>query len=84
MKCPRCGNTMEVSQHRNYPINICYACGYMDDHNGIPEVPDETNFQHLMQLRNFNEAAAFIGIGLKISPRTVNQWLEKNYGDDES
>ena len=75
---------MEVSQHRNYPIYICYACGYMDDHNGVEPVPGETNFQHLMQLRNFNEAAAFIGIGLGISSRDVKLWLEKNYAEDEA
>lgn len=82
MKCPRCGNVMELDQHRNYPIYMCYACGYMDDHNAVPVVPGETNFQHLMELRNFNEAAAFIGRGLGINSRDVKNWLEKLCSDD--
>ena len=83
MKCPRCGNKMELDSHRNYPIYMCYVCGYMDDHNAVAAVPGETNFQHLMDLRNFNEAAAFIGLGLKISPRDVKNWLEKTYDVEE-
>jgi len=33
MKCPKCGADMVVDNHRRYPIEMCYYCGYMEGQN---------------------------------------------------
>ena len=33
MKCPKCGADMVVDNHRRYPIEMCYQCGYMEGQN---------------------------------------------------
>ena len=30
MKCPRCGGEMTCDDHRKYPIDMCYNCGYTE------------------------------------------------------
>ena len=77
MKCPRCGSEMELDQHRRAQMYMCYVCGYIEDHNAAPSVPKETNFQHLMMLKNLNEASAFIANGLGLSPSAVKDWMDK-------
>ena len=33
MKCPKCGAEMVTDNHRRYPIQMCYYCGYMEGQN---------------------------------------------------
>ena len=33
MKCPKCGADMVVTNHRRYPMWMCYYCGYMEGRN---------------------------------------------------
>ena len=77
MKCPRCGSEMELDQHRRAPMYMCYVCGYIEDHNAVSVSHKETNFQHLMKLKNINEAAAFISNGLGLPPSDVKNWMDR-------
>ena len=63
MKCPRCGSEMELDQHRRAQMFMCYVCGYVEDQYTVVDRPKETNFEHLMKLRNVNEASAFLSNG---------------------
>ena len=56
---------------------MCYVCGYIEDHNAVPVYQKETNYQHLMKVKNINEAAAFISNGLGLVPSDVKDWMEK-------
>ena len=33
MKCPKCGADMVTDNHRRYPVEMCYYCGYMEGQN---------------------------------------------------
>ncbi|MBR0351595.1 MAG: hypothetical protein IJH53_00110 [Oscillospiraceae bacterium] len=77
MKCPRCGSEMELDQHRRAQMYMCYVCGYIEDQYASVNTPKETNFQHLMKLRNINEASAFIANGLNLAPSAVKDWMDK-------
>ena len=77
MKCPRCGSEMELDQHRRAQMYMCYVCGYIEDQYASATLPKETNFQHLMKLRNINEASAFIANGLNLAPSAVKDWMDK-------
>ena len=77
MKCPRCGSEMELDQHRRAQMFMCYTCGYIEDQYAVVERPKETNFQHLMKLKNVNEAAAFVSNGLELPPEKVKDWMDR-------
>lgn len=78
MKCPRCGNEMELDAHRRYPIMMCYNCGYMEGRAVEEAEPEDTNFKHLSTL-NFNECASFLAKGLKLDTEDIKVWLETTY-----
>ena len=33
MKCPKCGADMVTDNHRRYPVEMCYYCGYIEGMN---------------------------------------------------
>ena len=75
MKCPRCGNEMTLDEHRNYPLFMCYECGYMEgrEFGGVQE-KGESNFERLKTL-SFNEAVAFLAKGLQVGEEAVASFL---------
>jgi hypothetical protein len=64
MKCPRCGNEMEIDSHRKIPLHMCYNCGYIEGRSTEGGEMNETNYSHLKGL-NLNETAAFLAEGMK-------------------
>lgn len=74
MKCPRCGGELTQDNHRKYPINMCYECGYIEGLVGGAAKNAENNFEHLKTL-NFNEAVAFLCEGLSVDREKVIDWL---------
>lgn len=77
MKCPRCGGEMTRDDHRKYPIDMCYNCGYTESRGNSRSakvLSGTTNFEHLKRL-NFNEFVAFVGEGLGCSANKLSEWL---------
>ena len=79
MKCPRCGNEMEIDSHRKIPLNMCYNCGYIEGRNTDGGELMRTNYEHLSGL-NLLETAAFLAEGLKskgveIDESFIADWL---------
>lgn len=74
MKCPRCGGEMTQDNHRKYPINMCYECGYIESLVDGEKKSVESNFKHLKGL-NFNETVAFLREGLGIDENKIADWL---------
>ena len=74
MKCPRCGNEMEMDSHRKYSVPMCYNCGYMEGRDMGSNPVGLTNFARLKTL-NFNEATAFLSAGLGLDEEKLAGWL---------
>ena len=72
MKCPRCGSEMELDSHRKIPLNMCYACGYIEGRAIEENKANATNFDHLKGL-NLNETAAFLAAGLNSKGISINE-----------
>ena len=75
MKCPQCGNEMELDSHRKIPLKMCYNCGYIEGRNIGPKVKKQTNYEHLKTL-NFNEMVAFLSRKLNLSEERLAAWLD--------
>ena len=75
MKCPQCGSEMVLDSHRKIPLNMCYACGYIEGRPVEAEKAGVTNFQHMKTL-NFNETVAFVAAGLGIDEAELARWLD--------
>ena len=81
MKCPRCGSEMTVDNHRKYPIEMCYNCGYMEGLNFGENLQGVSNFQHLKGL-NFNELVAFMVEGIGVDEDKLSDWLTDIYKEN--
>ena len=73
MKCPRCGNEMNLDSHRKYALQMCYECGYIEGRK-VEGQGGESNFAHMKGL-NFNEMAAFLSAGLGLDEEKLVYWL---------
>ena len=75
MKCPQCGNNMEIDTHRKIPLMMCYECGYIEGRNIGRKEKRETNYEHLKKL-NFNEMVAFLAGKLNLPEERLSSWLD--------
>ena len=78
MKCPRCGNEMELDVHRKIPLNMCYNCGYIEGRAMEGGEISATNYNHLDGL-TINETAAFLAGGLGLPEDQIAEWLAEPY-----
>ena len=75
MKCPRCGHDMTIDNHRKIPLQMCYACGYIEGRNASVAKVGLSNFAHSKAL-NINELASFLAGGLGLDSEQVFLWLQ--------
>ncbi len=75
MKCPRCGNEMELDTHRKIPLNMCYSCGYIEGRALEADKLDKTNYAYLKGL-SLKETASFLSEGLQVDEKVITKWLK--------
>ena len=79
MKCPKCGADMVVDNHRRYPIEMCYQCGYMEGQN--IEIDNSMRITVIQTINRMNEdelalfltQCDFVGS----TQKEVRKWLDQ-------
>lgn len=46
-KCPKCGGDLVFDNHRRYPVEMCYQCGYMDGQKVTGQIFEIDNSEKL-------------------------------------
>lgn len=77
MKCPCCGNEMNLDGHRKIDMYMCYQCGYIEGRRAEPAIAHNcTNYEKLGKM-NINELAAFVSANFGLDSNSVALWLER-------
>ena len=77
MKCPCCGNEMNLDGHRKIDMYMCYECGYIEGRRIEPVAAvNRTNYEKIGKM-NLNEMAAFVSAGFGLDSKAVANWLER-------
>ena len=77
MKCPCCGNEMNLDNHRKIDMFMCYECGYIEGRRMEQPVAasGSTNYEKIKGM-NLNEVAALVSRRFGLDTNTVATWLE--------
>lgn len=77
MKCPCCGNEMNLDNHRKIDLFMCYECGYIEGRRMEQTVAasGSTNYEKIKGM-NLNEVAALVSRRFGLDTNTVATWLE--------